>query len=290
MKKKINALSLLTFAMALLSGGSMIFIIAAVHVYKTELFMNEDPLSLAGAIVFICFSLVFLFMLISFIWQVALLRRLNRASVGKTILLIFGVFSLFLFIGDKMMIDEIGREMKLGWETLGESLILTAMLVCQLIYILTILCVLAKNSGRERETEEGNPIQEENVFTIAQVTGVACGLVGLSINFGFFLKQRQIGEAAILVPFYVLILLPYGLVVLYWISMRRKLPLSLWYDEKQWRDVALAGFITLLLSVPGMAGLFLWSKPFGFFWFPHYVFLIITLFSASTLYLFRQPR
>jgi uncharacterized membrane protein len=188
------------------------------------------------------------------------------------------------------MIDEIGREMKMGWETRGETAILTIMLVWQLIYILTISYVLAKSSGSERETEKGYPIQEENVFTIAQLTGVACGLVGLWINFGFFLKQRQIGDAAVLIPFYALILLPYGLVVLYWISMRRRLPLSQWYDEKQWRDVALAGLITLLLSVPGMAGLFLPNKPFGFFWFPHYVFLIITLFSASTLYLFRQPR
>jgi len=289
MRKNKSALSLITFVMAILSSSSLIFIIIAIHTYETQLFLEKGRLSLAGVIVFVCFALVFLFLIVSFLWQIARIRRLNRTSVGKTALLIFGVLCLFLFIGEKIMIDEIGREMNLGWETSGETVILTIMLALHLVYTMTILYLLAKGSERESEIDKDHPIQEESVFTIAQIIGIACGLIGLWVNFDFFLKQHQIGKPVILFPFYILLLLPYGLVILYWISMRWGVPYSQWYDEKQWRDVASAGLIALLLSVPGMAGLFLFKKPIGFFWFPHYIFLILTLFSASTLYLFRNP-
>ena len=289
MRKNKSALSLTTFIMAILSSSSLIFVIIAIHTYQTRLFLEKGRLSLAGVIAFVCFALVCLFLIVSFIWQIARIRRLNRTSLGKTALLIFGALCLFLFIGEKTMIDEIGREMSLGWETSGEIIILTIMLALQLAYTVMILYLLAKSSERKGEIDKDYPIQEENVFTIAQITGIACGLIGLWVNFGFFLKPHQMGKPLILFPFYILLLLPYGLVVLYWILMRWGVPYSQWYDEKQWRDVASAGLIALLLSVPGMAGLFLFKKPIGFFWFPHYIFLILTLFSASTFYLFRNP-
>lgn len=289
MRKYKSALSLTTFVMAILSSSSLIFIIIAIHTYQSQLFLEKDQSSLASVMTFVCFALVFLFLSVSFIWQIARIRRLNRTSLGKTALLIFGALCLFLFIGEKTMIDEIGREMSMGWETSGEIVILTVMLALQLVYTMMVLYLLAKSSERKGEIDKDYPIQEESVFTIAQIMGVACGLIGLSVNFGFFLKQHQIGKPLILFPFYILLLLPYGLVLLYWILMRWGVPYSQWYDEKQWRDVASAGLIALLLSVPGMAGLFLFKKPIGFFWFPHYIFLILTLFSASTLYLFKNP-
>ncbi|MBN1272983.1 MAG: hypothetical protein JXB26_12005 [Candidatus Aminicenantes bacterium] len=288
MKNPKNRLSLLTFVLAVLSVSSLFFIMAAVHIYKFQLFLEEDSLALPGVIVLLCFALVFLFLIVSFLWQMGRIRRENHTSARKNALLVFGVFCLLLFIGEKTMIDEIGRELKLGWETLGEMLILNVMLVLQLFYSFVILFSLAKASEDKANLEKGGPIQEENIFTIAQIIGIACGAIGLLFNFNFFLGQHRMKNPVIIVPFFILILLPYGLTVLYWIWMRLGKAFSQWYDEKQWRDVALAGLITLLFSVPGMACLFLFQKPIGFFWFPHYIFLILTVFSTSTLFLFRN--
>jgi hypothetical protein len=57
-----------------------------------------------------------------------------------------------------------------------------------------------------------------------------------------------------------------------------------WYDEKQWQDISKAALVTLVLSIPGMALLFFVAHPLGMFWFTHYIFLALFLFSGSTLY------
>ena len=44
-----------------------------------------------------------------------------------------------MLIGEKVMLDEIGREMRIGWETLGEWIILYILFLIQLIYSIIII-------------------------------------------------------------------------------------------------------------------------------------------------------
>jgi hypothetical protein len=49
-----------------------------------------------------------------------------------------GILCMAALIGEKVMVDEIGREMRMGWEVSGEWIILYTLLSLQLIYSLYI--------------------------------------------------------------------------------------------------------------------------------------------------------
>lgn len=110
-----------------------------------------------------------------------------------------------------------------------------------------------------------------------KISGIISAILGV-VSFSWLIYDF------ILIPFYCLILIPYGLTVLYWLLMRLRDNPTDWYDEKQWRDISKAGLTTLLLSIPGLALLFLSSQPIGPYWFPHYLFMILFLISGSTLF------
>ena len=63
-------------------------------------------------------------------------------------MLAFGLFCLVTFIGQKVMADEIGREMRLGWEVTGELIIFTVLFVIQFVYsVLVLIKALPKKAN-----------------------------------------------------------------------------------------------------------------------------------------------
>ena len=54
-------------------------------------------------------------------------------------MLVYGAFCVLTFMGQKVMAGEIGRELRLGWDPLGELTILTILFVIQLVYSFLIL-------------------------------------------------------------------------------------------------------------------------------------------------------
>ena len=127
-------------------------------------------------------------------------------------------------------------------------------------------------------------VKDEILFSIAQYIGILCGLLGLWLNCTYIQRQITSNTFIMILPFYLLILMPYGLIVFSWFNMKFKEKPSDWYDEKQWKDVSRAGLTTLFLSIPGMGILLLMKQSHGIFWFSHYMFLILLLFSGTTLY------
>ena len=127
-------------------------------------------------------------------------------------------------------------------------------------------------------------VKEEVLFVTAQLIGILCGSVGLWINFSFLVREIPSENYIDIFPFYLLCVLPYGLTALTWLLKKLHDKPTDWYDEKQWQDMAKASLVTLIISIPGMALLFLTGHPLGMFWFPHYFFLALFLFSGSTLY------
>jgi hypothetical protein len=59
--------------------------------------------------------------------------------IGDIAVLTLGALCLILLVGEKVMADEIGREYLLGWEVVGEWVILYVFLTIQLIYNVIIL-------------------------------------------------------------------------------------------------------------------------------------------------------
>ena len=101
-------------------------------------------------VILIGFGLILLFDVVSFLWILLRLCQSEEANIGEKVTLVLGALCLFLLIGEKAMVDEIGREYLLGWEVLGEWIILYTFLTTQLIYNLVILLQLFR-AYRDRQ-------------------------------------------------------------------------------------------------------------------------------------------
>lgn len=135
-KKTIyNPVSLL----AIISAVFLIYIMLALVIYKEQIFIERGIISISEIIIGMGFGLILLFNIVSFLWLLRKFRKSNKVTIGKKITLALGGLCLLLLIGEKTMIDEIGREYLLGWETLGEWIILYVFLAIQLFYNITIL-------------------------------------------------------------------------------------------------------------------------------------------------------
>jgi TRAP-type mannitol/chloroaromatic compound transport system permease small subunit len=78
-------------------------------------------------------------------------------------------------------------------------------------------------------------------------------------------KLLFMGQALFfLISFYLLIFVPYDLTALAWLLMKRGEKPADWQDERQWKDMTRAALATLLLSLPGLAVLFLLPRLLGF--------------------------
>jgi hypothetical protein len=133
------------------------------------------------------------------------------------------------------------------------------------------------------------------VFTVAQYVGLVCGFIGLVWTvFGLIISQRLNVSYYHMLSSCVLIVLPYGLVVLYWLLLKSNEKIGDWYDEKQSRDVYRAGFITLVITIPAMLVLFLLLHNEAlfirghYFWFPFLIFFSLLMFSFLTLMYYRS--
>lgn len=126
--------------MAILCTGLLICAMMALPICTEQVFLNRSTISSGGEIVILIgFLLVPVFNLVSLGWVIVgtLQNRVFRKGDMGTMAL--GVLCLILLLGEKVMADEIGREYSLGWEVVGEWIILYVFLVIQLLYDLVIL-------------------------------------------------------------------------------------------------------------------------------------------------------
>ena len=142
MEKQSRLLHNSTFVLAILSTGFLVFNMSGILIYKQQVFFERETLAGVEIVMLIGFGLVLLFDIASLLWVLLRLRQSENASIGDKATLILGALCLFLLIGEKVMVDEIGREYRLGWEVLGEWIILYAFLTTQLIYNLIVLLQL----------------------------------------------------------------------------------------------------------------------------------------------------
>ena len=275
-----------TFILDILSLGALILISIMLNLYGPKLLSDPSSYGMMPTLVFIGFLVILIFNIISFIWILHSIVLKKMIGGFDTIALVYCGLCILLMMGEKTMIDEIAREDQIGWETSGQLNILFALLVVQLLFNFLILGHLYRAlSSHRQSTRPVFAFNEDTIFQIVHWIGATCGAIGLCFNIHFIRKGPATQNLAVLVTTYILILFPYGISVLYWLLMRIKQHFSEWYDEKQLQDISKAGFITLILSIPGMAGLFLIGESQTLLWFPHFLFLTLLLFSATTLYL-----
>jgi hypothetical protein len=146
MAKQSGTFYLTTLLTAILSTGFLLFNMVAIVRYRQQVFFERGTLSAIELLMMFGFGLVLLFNLISILWLLSRLRPPGHPNRRDIAIITLGVVCLFLLAGQKVMVDEIGRELLLGWEIRGEWIILYAMLITQLIYNLIVLLRLVRTA------------------------------------------------------------------------------------------------------------------------------------------------
>ncbi|MBN2265264.1 MAG: hypothetical protein JW775_05560 [Candidatus Aminicenantes bacterium] len=287
MKKRYSPSALATLILGLVTFLWLLF-----HVYevRTDLagvirFDASEPshyLIGAGYLVMLAFHAA------AFIFVFSRARLAKRLGGWPVLGLASGVVSLAAIAAEKVLYDEIGREMTIEFPVPGEVSLLYAALGLNLLFAAAMMVAAFRGLAREGAADGVGGAKDERVFALAQAMGVVSGAMGLGLTGLIIARGWPAGRLWVFIPFYALFLVPYGLAVLYWLGLKRRDRSSEWYDEKQVRDMLKASLATLALSVPGLAILGMIPRPIGFAWFPYYLFLVLTLFSAGTLYFFRQ--
>jgi hypothetical protein len=144
--------------LALVSAACLVFNMAAIPIFQEQLFVRRDPLFAVGWVILGGFGLVLMFD-IAYAARTALIpdsaearakrsRAAGRAEPFSSEMLGLAVGCIIALAGAKVMVDEIGRETLLGWETIGEWILLYTCLTVQLTFI---IIAIARLTIRRRE-------------------------------------------------------------------------------------------------------------------------------------------
>lgn len=129
----------------------------------------------------------------------------------------------------------------------------------------------------------------ETLFIVTCIISIICGVIGLGVT---FVWRELVAETHL----FEFVLIPFGLVYVYWgiiMNIEKTSNISDLLDEKQMDNMTRAAAITLLLSLFVMLIMYFLSfnKVFeleGKIWFLFYFFMILTIYSSSTLYYFKK--
>ena len=210
----------------------------------------------------------------------------------RRVTLLGGIISFMSVFGDIGLLNDIGKESLMGWDVSGEWTILYLSQILKAAYFLITFKFVA---GGLRAMKHGLPVEksvrDETVFYAIHYTGMFCGAIGLWLTFVKFQIGTSIQNLKYLVVYYnTFIIAPYCLIAFYWLFMKRREKIVEWYDEKQFMDISKAGLTTLIITLPSMGILYAADYlspggPASVLWFPFYLHLVLTFFSASVLYL-----
>ena len=128
------------YALVILCTGLLVYNMVAMPIYKEQVFLERGTITIgAEMLILIVLVLVPIFNIVSLLWVSSRIRRAQVVRKRDMGVLALGVLCLILLMGEKVMVDEIGREYMLGWEVVGEWIILYAFLATQLLYNVVIL-------------------------------------------------------------------------------------------------------------------------------------------------------
>lgn len=293
MKKNLKILTLITLILDIFSTCALIYNYFAFEILRPKM-INFEELGLDENYVYgigIGFIIAFLFHFSAFFTSFFRFQHLKKATLLGTIALFLGVISFICIVGDLSLLNDIGKEYRFGLETNSEWRILYLVLIPHSLFHIMMFILLRQTFiDLKNPVPENSVVKDEVIFNMAQYIGIICGVIGLGFTFALLFIPIQVWMIKYLIliycPFFIF---PYGLIVFYWLLIKRKEKIREWYDEKQWQDVTRAAWITLLISIPSMGFMYMLNlqqaiTPANILWFPFYLFLILFLFSGSILY------
>jgi hypothetical protein len=214
------------------------------------------------------------------------LRKSQKLPVALVAVFVLVVIAALFVVSVVVLMNDISNQYETGWLQPEWDLVYP-ILVAQLVVTLFLLILHAAGVFTRQKPEE--VAQDVNIFLIVQVVGVICGGGGLAMSLLAFLYPESWSPLVHTVMGSVVLLIPYLLMVGYWLVMKLGERSKAFYDEKQSRDVGRSAFFTLIATSVLMVVLFITQfnaldGVLSAVWLPLFLFGEIFLFSASNLY------
>ena len=168
-----------------------------------------------------------------------------------------------------------------------------------IFYIIGFITIIKIRREVTTSSINRKSVIDETIFEVIQYIGVVCSSIGLGLvlfvclvlNHNHHVISKS--DIEIMNLFCLVIFLPYIFIILYWIIklIREENPEP--YDEKQKHDLAMAGLITWLLSIPIVMIYFLIDNGrvgeiSKMVYLPLYLFATLLIFSISVLRNFKK--
>jgi hypothetical protein len=226
------------------------------------------------------------FCLLSLLHIARYLKNAQKLTLFSLILVASGVLSLLLIFSDVALLSDIVKQYKHGLSQPEWSMLYPIM---GFQFITAMVFTYLHIFGFKKENQVEYVARDSNIFLIVQYVGIICGLIGLAFSFLGFLFPRAWNLQVHTTMTPIILLFPYALAVGYWLITKFQEENRQWYDEKQLQDVGRSAFLTLVLSVVFMVGLFIsnfnnLSGVVSILWLPLYLFSVLFLFSLGNLY------
>jgi hypothetical protein len=256
---------------------------------NVESFM--DKFSIPVALAYILFSLFHLSALLTLILQ---LKFFKRDNFLRAFLFFTGITSMLMLFGDTALTSDISKEYVFGLPDEFYILFLSQALHLVFYVLMMVLLISTRKSVGKEKAEL--VLKDDSIFINAQYIGILSGVSGLVLISVFAYLYSTLyplpiwaAKAGILITSLIAVI-PYILIVFYWLIIKLREKTGEWYDEKQFQDITRASLVTLVSSIIVMTAIFLvqyyvtGSDFIVLTWFPFYIFLVLLLFSSSTLY------
>lgn len=290
MKSKTNTNTIILLVLTVLSFSGLTYILYMVNTnFVQAVNAMKGKFEAVHYLVGIAHIVLLVFNISAIFYVFSQLRRFREMRMLKIFVLIAAVISLFSMGVEKVMIDEIAREYRHGM-AINELWILNSAYLVNVFFCLMTFIFLLRTLKMITMQNSGTTQADEGIFVTGLCLGIAGGIAGVYFSLHMALivgAESMAGKLWVLIPFYMMFLTPFAIAQLYWFTVKRKQDISNWYDEKQIRDMLKASVLTLILSVPGLAALWILGITHMFLVFFYYIFMILFVFSAGTLYLFR---
>ena len=210
---------------------------------------------------------------------------------------ITGFFTILCMFSDWAALHDIFQgepDTSNEWSFLKMGLIINF-----IFYIIGFITIIKIRREVRTSVTKRKSVIDETIFEVIQYIGIVCSSIGLGLVLFVCLvlsyNHHVISKSDIVIVnlFCLVIFLPYISIILYWIIklIREENPEP--YDEKQKHDLAMAGLITWLLSIPFVMIYFLidngrMGEISKMVYLPLYLFATLLMFSISVLHNFKK--
>lgn len=245
--------------------------------------------------------LVFMGLLVFFISHIiiylSIVLSLNKHSstfLSGIILLIIGSISFVAMFFHWGALTDILKEYPAGLDINIELKAIWISNILHFSFFIYSLIYLVKTQRRQTVSKPLSSLIGEQLFVSLNITGIVCGITGLLIVLvDFYFRSNPLSHKWAIIPYSLFVFGPYLLVLFGWILQAINDRQSGWYDEKQKSDIFKSSTFTLLISMPIMFSLFLFNYNsvngiISVLWLPFYMFIILSIFSISSLYNFKS--